>query len=89
MSEFLSSNPHLEGATNFFYNATTKGTSDYTTRSSSPLVRINNEWIWLILIVFLFLNCKDSFIGSEGKSFNLLILALLAFVLLSNTTCHK
>lgn len=89
MTKFINSNPHLDDATNFFYNSTPETTAHHTTRASSPLTRVNSQWIWLIFIVFVFLNCKDSFAGSEGKHFNILLLALLAFVLLSNTTCHK
>lgn len=89
MSNFIHSNPHPDDATNFFYNAAPEITTNPRTTTSSPFVRLNNEWIWLILIVFVFLNFKDSLAGSEGKHFNILLLALLAFVLLSNTTCHK
>lgn len=89
MSNYIHPNPHLDNATNFFYNANPEITTNPRSTPSSPLAQFSNEWIWLILIVFVFLNSKDSFFGSDGKNFNILLLALLAFVILSNTTGHK
>ncbi|MEF9958588.1 MAG: hypothetical protein RR448_01275 [Niameybacter sp.] len=85
MSESINFTPQTEDATNCFYNAIPED----TTRSLPSLMGGNSEWIWLILIAFLFMNGKNPFGGSDGKSSNTLILMVLAFVFLSNTTSHK
>lgn len=85
MTDFIRPTPQIEATTNCFYNAA----SQDTPKNSPKLVGSNNEWIWLILIAFIFLYCKDAFAGSEGKSFNTLIIVILAFVFFSNTTSLK
>lgn len=89
MTYFMRPTSSLDNGTHTFYNLDQETAHSNDSMTSCSLNLLNSEWIGLILMVFVCLNTKDLFAGSEKSTLNTLILVFLAYVLLSQTTCHK